>query len=169
MIFIALGANLPSRYGTPEETLLAAYRSLEEAGLRVVKRSSIWLSAPVPVSDQPWYRNAVCAVECDLLPDELLRLLKGIERDFGRVETERNAPRVLDLDIVAYGDELINVDGLHIPHPRMHERAFVLYPLYEIAPSWSHPVSKIAIADLISALPDGQDIQKMDNNDAKTG
>ena len=160
MILIALGANLPSRYGAPEDTLKKAITVLEEKGLKVLKHSSIWLTAPVPVSDQPWYRNAVVCVQTDMTPQALLKLLQSVEADFGRVRTVRNAPRLLDLDIIAYDDQVLAYDDFRGPHPRMESRAFVLRPLQEIAPDWKHPVSGLSIGELLSALPDNQEIQK---------
>ena len=156
MIIIALGANLPSRFGDPAQTLLAARAAMDESGLRVVAESRIWLTAPVPLSDQPWYHNAVVAVETGLAPLAILERLQEIEYDFGRVRTSRNAPRLLDLDLVAYDDVIVDRPALIVPHPRMHERAFVLRPMAEIAPDWRHPVSGLTMDQMIAALPDDQ-------------
>lgn len=160
MILIALGANLPSRYGDPEATIEAALECFEREGVRVVKRSSIWLTAPVPVSDQPWYRNAVVAVETDLTAQELMVLLHSIERRFGRVRTVRDAPRLLDLDIIAYHDEVHDHSNMTVPHPRMHDRAFVLKPLQEVAPNWEHPVLGLSVTQLIAKLPEDQQAEQ---------
>ncbi len=161
MIFIALGANLPSLYGSPEETLEAALQVLGARGIEVVRASSIWLSAPVPVSDQLWYRNAVICVRSHFSEIDLLNVLKEIEHDFGRLDKERNAPRVLDLDIISYHDEVCSFANLTVPHPRMHERAFVLYPLREIAPEWVHPETGLHIDQLIKNLSDDQEIERV--------
>lgn len=164
MIVVALGANLPSRFGTPAQTLEAAKAAMEKAGLRVVKSSRTWLTAPVPVSDQPWYHNAVVAIETDLDAFQLLSALQSIENDFGRVRIERNEPRVLDLDLVAYNDEIIDRPALIVPHPRMHERAFVLLPLQEIAPEgWQHPILKKSLADLVGIIPADQMAKPSEN------
>lgn len=157
MILIALGANLPSRHGQPHETLRAARLAMETAGLKITAQSSTWLTAPVPVSDQPWYHNEVVAVETTLSPYALLETLQSIEEAFGRVRTIRNAPRVLDLDLIAYNDTVLSKPELIVPHPRMHRRAFVLLPLQDIAPGWTHPVLGISLTDLISDLPDDQE------------
>jgi len=159
MIYIALGANLPSRYGTPAETLIAAKAALQACGVVIKHSSNIWLTAPVPFDPGvPYYHNAVIAVETTLPAAKLLELMLEIESDFGRVRTERNAPRLIDLDLIAYRDEVIKQgDFLILPHPRMHERAFVLRPLHEITPTWLHPVMNISIDELIQALPDGQE------------
>jgi len=164
MILIGLGANLPSRYGPPEDTLAAACVSLDARGVHVVQASSIWLSAPVPASDQPWYHNAVVAVETDLAVHDLLCLLKQIEGDFGRVQDmPRNAPRVLDLDILAYHDVVYENDAVMVPHPRLHERAFVLYPLQEVQCAFIHPKVGLSVAEMIAHLPAGQAIKKLHN------
>ncbi len=161
MILIALGANLPSRHGLPHQTLAAARHAMQARGLAIVRRSSTWLTAPVPVSDQPWYHNEVVAVETGLSPYALLETLQAIEEEFGRVRTVRNAPRVLDLDLIAYDDVILSKPELIVPHPRMHRRAFVLMPLREIAPGWRHPVLCMTLADLVSNLPEGQDASQM--------
>lgn len=163
MILIALGANLPSKYGTPRDTLREALKAMEYAGLKPVSVSRLWLTAPVPVSDQPWYHNAVAAIETDLPPLELLAVLQKIENEFGRVRDVRNEPRVLDLDLLAYDDQILDVPGLSLPHPRMHERAFVLLPLRDIAPDWQHPMRYDTLSDLIDAIPDDQKAEPADH------
>ncbi len=135
MIYIACGSNLSGNYPSSDAVIIAAYDALAWAGIRVVKRSSIWLTRPVPVSDQPWFRNSVISVETALAPRDLLRALKVIEADFGRNHSAvLNAARVLDLDILLYNDLSITEEGLNIPHPRMKERPFVMLPLREIMP-----------------------------------
>ena len=161
MILIALGANLPSFYGSPEDTLKAAMDFLDRDGMRLVKSSRLWLSAPVPASEQPWYHNAVVQVETALSAQALLRALQKIESVFGRVRTERNAPRVLDLDLIAYNDEVMEKEGLHVPHPRLYMRGFVLYPLREVCPGWTHPVLGLTVEDMIRNLPESQQLQPL--------
>lgn len=166
MILIAFGANLPSRFGKPEDTLEVAKRTIESLGIRIVRSSGTWITAPVPISDQPWYRNAVVSVQTALAPEALMALLRAVEDDFGRIRGERNASRILDLDILAYGDLMLDAEGIVVPHPRMHERAFVLYPLREIAPDWRHPASGMDIERLILGLSAGQDIRLMETQAA---
>src|SRR5579862_334808 len=134
MILIGLGANLPSTVGPPRATLEAALAALEKAGVKIVARSRWYKTAPVPVSDQPFFVNGVIAVETTLAPAELLALLQKIEAQFGRQRGVRDAARTLDIDILDYDGRIEDGPGLTLPHPRMESRAFVLKPLAEIAP-----------------------------------
>lgn len=152
---------MDSVFGTPEATLCHAMDNFDKYGISVLSMSSIWKTSPVPISDQPWYKNAVCSIQTDHAPYELLAAIRKIEGDFGRVRTVQNAPRVIDIDILCYNDIRNEDDILQIPHPRMHERAFVLYPLQEIAPEWRHPISEMYINDLIAKLPVEQEIEKV--------
>lgn len=153
MIIIALSANLPSRYGDPVESFSHVINVLAENGMALVRPSSIWHTAPIPYTeDQPWYHNAVLQVETELKPAEILKILKDIEKDFGRVSTVRNASRPLDLDLICYYDELINEENLTVPHPRMQERAFVLCPMNEIDPNWSHPRLGINVEEMLRQI-----------------
>jgi len=134
--FIALGSNLddPARYIDIGFRELAALPRT-----RVVRKSSLYRSAPVGYLDQPDFVNAVAQIETSLRPRELLEALLMIEHRHGRVRDFPNAPRTLDLDIALYGDLALHEPGLTIPHPRMHERAFVMVPLAEIAPDTRIP------------------------------
>lgn len=164
MIIIALGANLPSRFGEPADTLKIAVRAIESVGISVTHRSSIWLTAPVPFDAQvPYYHNAVIAVETELSADELLQVMLNIEEDFGRVRSYKNAPRLLDLDLIAYNDEVIK-DGerLIVPHPRMHERSFVISPLQEVDENWTHPISGQNLTEMVHDLPADQEAEKLE-------
>ena len=155
-ILIGIGANLPSAaHGPPRATCEAALAALRARGLRVLRRSRWYESAPVPPSDQPWYVNGVARVETALPPPALLALLHDIERDFGRERREINAARVIDLDLLAYGDR-VESGPPALPHPRLHERAFVLLPLAEVAPNWRHPATGRSVAALIAALAPDQ-------------
>jgi len=165
LILIGLGANLPSSYGEPPGTLRAALDRLTKAGVTIIRRSQFWHSAPVPVSDQPWYVNAVAAVESDLPPEQLLALLHEVEAEFGRVRGVVNAPRLIDLDLLAYGSEIRGEGAPILPHPRLHQRAFVLLPLSDIAPDWVHPLTGRGLAEMIEELPRDQVIEPMDSAD----
>jgi len=161
LILIALGANLPGRFGSPYDMLQAAKRAMEAARISILASSRTWLTAPVPYSEQPWFHNEVVRVKTELSPYQLLEALQGIENDFGRVRTVRNAPRVLDLDLIAYDGEILNKPELIVPHPRMHKRAFVLLPMREVAGAWEHPVLGMTLDDLILNLPADQEAVPM--------
>ncbi|WP_203292416.1 2-amino-4-hydroxy-6-hydroxymethyldihydropteridine diphosphokinase [Maricaulis parjimensis] len=153
-IYIALGANLPSRGRTPLQTIAAALEALNEAGLPVVAASSAWSSPAWPDPSDPPYVNAVARIESGLPPRDLLDALHAIEADFGRERSVLNAPRPLDLDLLDHSGQVLKQEnGLEIPHPRAVQRAFVLLPLQEIAPDWQDPVSGMGIEELVARLP----------------
>ena len=163
MILIALGSNLPSpRFGPSEAVLEAALFALSRQKVKVRRRSSWYRSAPQPRLDQPWYVNGVIEVETELSPQELLSLLHEIEAEFGRVRKERNEARVLDLDLIAYHD-VVSAPGEvpQVPHPRMAERAFVVLPIAELAPDWSHPVTGLTAKELRACLFEDLEIERV--------
>jgi 2-amino-4-hydroxy-6-hydroxymethyldihydropteridine diphosphokinase len=157
LILIGLGANLPGSAGSPRQTLEAALDRLVAEGVRVNRRSRFWRTRPVPISDQPWFVNAVAAVETELSAAALLDLLHRIEDAFGRQRSVANAARVLDLDLLAYGRQCLAAPPRPlVPHPRLGERAFVLLPIRDIAPAWRHPVSGEALDAMIATLQGDQ-------------
>ncbi len=137
---MALGGNLPGPYTSREALLEAALKAFPEAGLEVVARSSWWASAAWPDPAGPEYLNGVAIVRTDLSPAATLAALHGVEARFGRTRGEPNAARTLDLDLVAHGRAILD-GALVLPHPRAHERLFVMGPLAELASAWIHPVS----------------------------
>lgn len=154
MIFVALGANLDHpRWGTPLATCTAALAALSSPDLTPIRRSRWYRTAPVPVSDQPWFINGVAEISTGLNPAALLARLHAVEADFGRTRGAANAARVLDLDLIAYGDLVSEPREVPIlPHPRMHERLFVLLPLAELVPAWRHPRLGRGLSEMIAAL-----------------
>ena len=144
--FLGLGANIGNR----EENLRLALRWLSRA-CRVVATSSLYRSAAVVVEGAepgPDYLNAACEIETDLAPDELLRFVKDIEYEMGRRPAERWAPRIIDIDLLLYGDVVVSSAALTVPHALLAERNFVLVPLAELAPGAMHPVAKRTIGEL---------------------
>jgi 2-amino-4-hydroxy-6-hydroxymethyldihydropteridine diphosphokinase len=157
MIIVALGANLPSAAGPPENALRAALDVLSDTGVRIISRSRFYSSPAWPDPADPTFINAVAKVATDIPALELLNLLHAVETSFGRRRSgdmsPKNAPRTLDLDLIDY-DGLVQCGPPVLPHPRMETRAFVLVPLQEIAPDWNHPKTGNSIAEMIAALGD---------------
>lgn len=150
-VFIALGSNLGQR----DATLDRAIRRLRaEPHIRLIRVSSYYETAPVGgPAQQGAYLNAVAEIETELPPEQVLQRLLEIEQEFGRVRSERNAPRTLDLDVLLYADWVREAPDPILPHPRLHERRFVLVPFAEIAPDVIHPLFKKSIAELRDLLP----------------
>jgi 2-amino-4-hydroxy-6-hydroxymethyldihydropteridine diphosphokinase len=161
VILIGIGGNLESaRFGAPRDTLSAALAALEEKCIRILTRSGWYRTEPVPRSDQPWFVNAVVVLATELAAKDLLMVLQTTERQFGRVRGEPNASRTVDLDILDYHGELMNDTSLVLPHPRLHERRFVLMPIAEIAPDWRHPILGLTAAQLLTRLSSEQQIER---------
>jgi 2-amino-4-hydroxy-6-hydroxymethyldihydropteridine diphosphokinase len=154
--YIGLGANLDD----PGAQVLRAFEELARLPrCALVARSSLWRSAPVGYADQPDFINAVAQVDSELTADQLLDELQRVESAHGRLRSFANAPRTLDLDLLLFGDEARATPRLTLPHPRMHERAFVLKPLLEIAPDAVIPGRGPAAACLESLA--GQACERM--------
>ena len=141
--YIALGSNL----GNKEENIRRAINLVREK-CNILDFSSIYETEPIGYKEQDSFLNCVVKVETDLEPKELLDFVLSIEKRLGRVRTFKNAPRIIDLDILFYENKVINYNGLIIPHPRLHERAFVLEPIKEISGNLIHPVLKNSIMEI---------------------
>ena len=153
---VALGCSLPGSYPSREALLDAAVETLAAEDLTVVARSVWWISAAWPDQTAPAYLNGVVLVETQASADETLAALHRIEARFGRVRAQANAPRTLDLDLIAHGRTVLD-GAVVVPHPRAHERVFVMGPLAQIAPDWRHPVSGRTAADLAATAGVGAD------------
>lgn len=165
MILIALGSNLVTpEFDTSQKLLETSLKLLGKKDIQIVRRSSWYRSAPVPVSDQPWFVNGVVQVASTLDPKALLEALHAVEIEYGRMRSQRNASRTLDLDLLAYDAQVITeADGLVLPHPRLQERAFVLLPLAELAPQWRHPVNGLTALEMLASLAPGQQVERIAN------
>jgi len=161
-ILIGIGANLvPDGFDTARAGCEAAIARLPAHGISITAVSPWFETAPVPASDQPWFNNAVIAARTALSMHETLRRLHVVESEFGRVRAVRNEARVLDMDLLDYGGVHHQDNDVMLPHPRLHERAFVLLPLQDVAPDYIHPVSGLTVADMIGALPPDQPVRRM--------
>jgi 2-amino-4-hydroxy-6-hydroxymethyldihydropteridine diphosphokinase len=153
VILIALGSNLASHAGSPVETLNCALDRLRELGVKILSVSSFYETPAWPNPSDPAFVNAVAAVHAALQPVELLNLLHGVETEFGRMRSAPNAARTLDIDLLDY-DGRVLAEDLVLPHPRLADRSFVLAPLAEIAPDWTHPITGQRVGELLAGLPD---------------
>jgi 2-amino-4-hydroxy-6-hydroxymethyldihydropteridine diphosphokinase len=170
VIFVGIGSNLAALdYSSPLETAEAALADLPGIGATLRARSAWYESEPVPRSDQPWFVNAVVEIATESAPAELLARLLALEARFGRARSVRDAARTLDLDLLDYDGLQCSTADLTLPHPRLHERRFVLMPLCEIAPGWRHPHLGLTAAELLARLPPGQAIRPIGNTSEESG
>ena len=160
-MIVALGSNLAGEKGAPVAVLEAALDRFASQGLTVVKRSRFWRSKAWPDPADPDYINAVALVETSLGAGETLAALHRLEAEFGRQRSEPNAPRTLDLDLIAYGRQVVDGPDFHLPHPRAADRLFVMGPLAEIVPGWRHPVRDRTAQDLAARAMVGRDATPM--------
>jgi 2-amino-4-hydroxy-6-hydroxymethyldihydropteridine diphosphokinase len=154
LVYLSLGSNLGDRAAH----LCAAIERLADLGT-VKATSGLYETEPVNFFDQPWFLNCVVALETGKTPRELLTHALAIEEGMGRRRTREKGPRNIDIDILLFGDRVIEEPGLKIPHPAMHERRFVLEPLAEIAPRVLHPMIKKTARQLLAGLPTGQTVR----------
>jgi 2-amino-4-hydroxy-6-hydroxymethyldihydropteridine diphosphokinase len=159
-VYLGLGSNLGDRGGN----LRKALSVLDETdGVAVITVSSCYETPAVgPVTDQEDFYNAVVEIETTLSPQELLTRIKSVERELGRVPRERWGPRVIDIDILLWNNNVLQEEGLTVPHPEMTTRAFVLTPLAELAPDVVHPVARKSVAELASQLDDAHRVRRLD-------
>ena len=158
IIYLSLGSNLGDR----EANLRAAIAALGDAGVRVRRVSSFYETEPVDFLEQPWFLNCAVEGETELKPLELLRVLREIEAKIGSKKLVAKGPRLIDMDILLYGEETIDTPELQVPHPRMHLRRFVLVPLTEIAPELRHPNWKRTVKQLLEETPDRSTVRRFD-------
>lgn len=162
-VYLSLGSNLGDRAAHIERALAR----LGETGVRIMKRSSFYETEPVEFLAQGWFLNIAVEAETDLMPRQLLRVIRAIERELGRKRIVRSGPRTIDIDILLFGANVVRAAELQIPHPRMTERRFVLAPMTEIAPALRHPVLRLTMAELLAGTKDRSQVRRMNESSEK--
>jgi 2-amino-4-hydroxy-6-hydroxymethyldihydropteridine diphosphokinase len=156
IVYLSLGSNLGDRAANLQSAIT------QLAGLGKVEAvSSFYETEPVEFTAQPWFLNCAVKLDTEKMPRQLIAGILGIERGMGRQRKQKNGPRIIDIDILLFGSSIIDLPSLTVPHPKMHERRFVLEPLAEIAPEARHPVLKRTARELRDALPPGQAVRKL--------
>jgi 2-amino-4-hydroxy-6-hydroxymethyldihydropteridine diphosphokinase len=156
IVYLSLGSNVGNRAAN----LNAAIERLRSLGT-VEKVSSFYETEPVEFTAQPWFLNCAVKLDTEKMPKQLLAGILDVEQQMGRRRTQKKGPRAIDIDVLLFGNSIIDTKGLTVPHPAMHERRFVLEPLAEIAPDVRHPVFKQTVRELRDALPPGQAVRKI--------
>lgn len=159
--FLCLGSNLGDRAKNLERAIVL----LEEAGVKIVRRSSLYETQPVDLASQPWFYNQVVEAESDLSAHDLLGVIKNIEKRIGRKVLRPRGPRLIDVDILLAEENVVQTEELIIPHPRLDKRNFVLIPLSEISPQSVHPLLREKIEDLCRKSKDTSLVKKIGNKE----
>ena len=156
IVYLSLGSNLGDRAANLQTAVL------QLAGLgKAVAVSSFYETEPVEMTAQPWFLNCAVKLDTEKMPRQLIAGILAIEQSMGRQRKQKKGPRIIDIDILLFGTSIIEIPPLTVPHPKMHERRFVLEPLGEIAPDARHPVFRRTVRELRDALPPGQTVKKL--------
>lgn len=161
-VYLSLGSNL----GKPKENLRTAIQLLNAAGIKVLRVSAFYRTEPVEYRQQPWFVNCVVEAATEKMPMQLLKATQAIEREMGRKRAVAKGPRIIDLDILLYGNAVVRTKTLTIPHAAMAERRFVLAPLRELAPEVHHPVTRQTMAEMLAQTTDTSTVQRVDDQEA---
>ena len=156
MILLSLGSNLPSKFGDSKKTLLKCYEFFNNNDIQILKKSSFYESVAIPNKSDPKFINSVISIATKFSAEELIKYIINVEEKFERKREQINAPRTCDIDIIDFNGEVINIlnknISLEVPHPRLEQRSFVLYPIQEIDKNWKSPLSGKKIDKLIENL-----------------
>jgi 2-amino-4-hydroxy-6-hydroxymethyldihydropteridine diphosphokinase len=156
IVYLSLGSNLGDR----SSNLGLALEKLREVG-KVTAVSSFYDTEPVELQSQPWFLNCAVKLDTEKMPRQLMASILAIEQEMGRQRKQQKGPRTIDIDILLFGSSIIDIPSLTVPHPKLHQRRFVLEPLAEIAPEIRHPVFKRTVRELRDALPAGQTVKRL--------
>ena len=156
IVYLSLGSNLGDR----SLHLRQAIDKLGELG-KVAAVSSFYDTEPVELTSQPWFLNCVAKLDTEKMPRQLMAAILGIEQQMGRQRKQQKGPRTIDIDILLFGSSIIDIPSITVPHPKLHQRRFVLEPLAEIAPEVRHPIFKRSVRELRDALPAGQTVKRV--------
>jgi len=156
IVYLSLGSNLGDR----SLNLHQAVEKLGELG-KVAAVSSFYDTEPVELTSQPWFLNCVAKLDTEKMPRQLMAAILGIEQEMGRQRKQPKGPRTIDIDILLFGSSIIDIPSITVPHPKLHQRRFVLEPLAEIAPEVRHPVLKRTAREMRDALPAGQTVKRV--------
>jgi 2-amino-4-hydroxy-6-hydroxymethyldihydropteridine diphosphokinase len=156
IVYLSLGSNLGDRAAN----LRTAIEKLSDLGT-IVATSSFYETEPVELTSQPWFLNCAVKLDTEKMPRQLISAILNLEQGMGRQRKQQKGPRNIDIDMLLFGTSIIEIPGLTVPHPKLHERRFVLEPLAEIASDVRHPIFKRSIRELRTALPPGQTVKKV--------
>jgi 2-amino-4-hydroxy-6-hydroxymethyldihydropteridine diphosphokinase len=155
IVYLSLGSNLGDRAGN----LRLALDKLGELGT-IEAVSAFYETEPVGLTSQPWFLNCAAKLSTEKMPRQLISGILNLEQGMGRQRKQKDGPRIIDIDILLFGTSVIDTRSLTVPHPRLHERRFVLEPLAEVAPEVRHPIFKRTVRELRDALPPGQAVRR---------
>jgi len=156
IVYLSLGSNLGDRAAN----LRTALDKLADMGT-IAAISSFYETEPMELAAQPWFMNCAAKLDTEKMPRQLIAGILALEQSMGRQRRQKNGPRIIDIDILLFGTSVIDIPSLTVPHPKLHERRFVLEPLAEIAPEVRHPVFKRTMRELRDALPTGQTVRRV--------
>ena len=162
-VYLSLGSNVGDRAGNLSDAIAA----LPAAGVNVTKVSAFYETAPVDYLEQDWFVNCALQAATELPPLDLLQALRRIEEQMGSKKLVPKGPRLIDIDVLLYGDQIVDTAELQVPHPRMHLRRFVLVPLNEIAPTARHPLLNLSVAELLARSPDKSQVRLLTESDSE--